>query len=224
MEITNFVSYNYNICFSLFSQIYLQYIYIIIGILPILALKFHYFIYNESFFWKHRLALIAALIYTSPMFKAVFPGSFDPATLGHVNIIERASSLIDELVVIIAENRLKKYFFTAEERLEMMKELIKPWKNVSVRIWDSLIVDYMKQEDIRLLIRGVRGMEDFSYEFELSMMNKGLHPHIETLFMTTDPRYFVIRSSSIRELASFHGDISGMVPPIVEEALKKKFS
>ena len=164
------------------------------------------------------------LIYTSHMFKAVFPGSFDPATLGHVNIIERASSIIDELVVIIAENRLKKYFFTAEERLEMMKELIKPWKNVTVRIWDSLIVDYMKQEDIRLLIRGVRGMEDFSYEFELSMMNKGLYPDIETLFMTTDPKYFVIRSSSIRELASFHGDISGMVPPIVEEALKKKFS
>jgi len=158
------------------------------------------------------------------MFKAVFPGSFDPPTLGHLNIIERASSLFDELVVIIAENRQKKYFFSAQERLSMVSELIKPWKNVSALIWDSLIVDYMKQENIRLLVRGVRGVEDFSYEFELSMMNKALHPHIETLFMTTDPKYFVLRSSSIRELASFHGDISAMVPPLVVEALKARFN
>ena len=157
------------------------------------------------------------------MFKAVFPGSFDPPTLGHLNIIERASSLFDELVVIIAENRQKRYFFSAQERLSMVSELIKPWKNVSALIWDSLIVDYMKQENIRLLVRGVRGVEDFSYEFELSMMNKALHPNIETLFMTTDPKYFVLRSSSIRELASFRGDVSGMVPPLVSEALKKKF-
>ena len=158
------------------------------------------------------------------MFKAVFPGSFDPATLGHLNIIERASALFDELVVIIAENRQKRYFFTAQERLDMIKELIKPWKNVSALIWDSLIVNYMKQENIHLLVRGVRGMDDFSYEFELSMMNKALHPQIETLFMTTDPKYFVLRSSSIRELASFRGDVSQMVPPLVAEALKAKFS
>ena len=157
------------------------------------------------------------------MLKAVFPGSFDPATLGHLNIIERASSLFDELVVIIAENRQKRYFFTAEERLSMISELVKPWKNVSAIIWDSLIVEYMRKESIRLLVRGVRGMEDFSYEFELSMMNKALHPNIETLFMTTDPKYFVLRSSSIRELASFHGDVSAMVPHLVAEALKAKF-
>jgi len=157
------------------------------------------------------------------MFKAVFPGSFDPATLGHLNIIERASALFDELAVIIAENRQKRYFFSARERFNMMEELVKPWKNVSVIIWDSLIVDYMKQNNIRLLVRGIRGMEDFSYEFELSMMNKSLYPHIETLFMTTDPKYLVHRSSSIRELASFNGDVSGMVSPLVAEALKAKF-
>jgi pantetheine-phosphate adenylyltransferase len=157
------------------------------------------------------------------MLKAVFPGSFDPVTLGHLNIIERTSSLFDELIVIIAENRQKRYTFTAEERLAMMQELVKPWKNVSVLIWDSLIVDYLRKEDIRILIRGVRGMEDFSYEFELSMMNKGLHPQIETLFMTTDPKYIVLRSSSIRELASFHGDVSAMVPPLVAETLRKKY-
>ena len=158
------------------------------------------------------------------MFKAVFPGSFDPPTLGHLNIIERASAIFDELAVVVAENRQKKQFFSAEERLAMMEEMVKSRKNVKCLIWDSLVVDYMKRENIRLLVRGVRGMEDFSHEFELSMMNKALCPDIETLFMTTDPRYIVLRSSSIKELASFHGDISLMVPPLVAEALRKKYS
>ena len=158
------------------------------------------------------------------MFKAVFPGSFDPPTLGHLNIIERASVIFDEVMVVVAENRQKKYFFTAQERLEMMEEMVKSGKNVRCFIWDSLIVDFMKREDIRLLIRGVRGMDDFSYEFELSMMNKALYPHIETLFMTTDPKYIVLRSSSIKEIASFHGDVSQMVPPLVADALKKRFA
>ena len=157
------------------------------------------------------------------MFKAVFPGSFDPLTLGHLNIIERAASIFDELAVVVAENRQKNYFFTADERLEMLKELVKPYKNVKCLIWDSLIVHFMKQEDIRLLIRGVRGLNDFSYEFELSMLNQALYPDIETIFMPTDPRYIVLRSSSVKELASFGGDLSLMVPPPVEKALKKKF-
>jgi len=158
------------------------------------------------------------------MFKAVFPGSFDPPTLGHLNIIDRASAIFDELHVVVADNRQKKYLFTAEERLKMMQEMVKNRKNVHCHIWDSLVVDFMKGEGIRLLIRGVRGMEDFSHEFELSMMNKALHPNIETLFMTTDPEHIVLRSSSIRELASFNGDVSLMVPPTVAEALKKKFA
>ena len=157
------------------------------------------------------------------MFKAVFPGSFDPPTLGHLNMIERASAIFDEVAVVVAENRKKKYLFSAEERLVMMEGLAESCKNVHCCIWDSLIVDFMKRENIRLLIRGVRGMEDFSYEFELSMMNKALYPHIETLFMTTDPKYIVLRSSSIKEIASFHGDISLMVPPLVVDALKKKY-
>jgi len=157
------------------------------------------------------------------MFKAVFPGSFDPPTLGHLNIIERASQIFDELVVVVADNRQKKYLFSAEERVKMMKEIIKNTKNVSIASWDSLIVDFLKKENIKILIRGIRGMDDFSYEFELSMMNKALHPNIETLFMTTESKYIVLRSSSIKELASFYGDVSQMVPPLVAEALKKKF-
>ena len=157
------------------------------------------------------------------MLKAVFPGSFDPLTLGHINIIERASVIFEELAVVVAENRQKKYLFSPEERLEMMQKTVKPLANVSCFIWDSLIVDFMKRENIHILVRGIRGMDDFSYEFELSMMNKALYPNIETFFMSTDPKYIVLRSSSIKELASFHGDVSKMVPAIVADALKKKY-
>jgi len=157
------------------------------------------------------------------MLKAVFPGSFDPPTLGHLNIIERASAIFDGLAVVVAENRQKKYLFGAEERLSMMNEIVKSRGNVKCFICDSLIVDFMRQENIKLLIRGVRGMDDFSYEFELSMMNKALYPDIETIFMATEPRYIVLRSSSIKELASFHGDVSQMVPPVAAQALRKKF-
>ena len=157
------------------------------------------------------------------MFKAVFPGSFDPPTFGHLDVIERASTIFEELVVVVAENRHKKYFFSAEERLDMVQELIKSQKNVRCSIWNSLIVDYLKQENIRVLIRGIRGMEDFSYEFDLSMMNKAMYPDVETLFITTDPKYIVLRSSSIKELAYYNGDVSQMVPPLVAEALSRKF-
>jgi pantetheine-phosphate adenylyltransferase len=157
------------------------------------------------------------------MLKAAFPGSFDPPTLGHLNIIKRAAGIFDELQVVVAENRRKQYLFSATERAEMIQQLIKDYDNVRVVIWDSLIVDFLRQWGIKLLIRGVRGMEDFSYEFEISMMNKALDSEIETIFMTTDPEYFVLRSSSIKELASFGGDISGMVPPLIAQALKEKY-
>jgi pantetheine-phosphate adenylyltransferase len=158
------------------------------------------------------------------MLKAAFPGSFDPPTSGHINILKRAASLFDELVVVIAENKQKKYLFSSSERVEMIRELVKDCKNVSVAVWDRLIVDFMKKNGIKLLVRGVRGLEDFSYEFDLSMMNRTLDPEIETIFMTTDPEYFVIRSSSIKELASFNGNVQGMVPPLVAKALKEKYS
>ncbi|MCL2193304.1 MAG: pantetheine-phosphate adenylyltransferase [Treponema sp.] len=157
------------------------------------------------------------------MMKAAFPGSFDPPTLGHLNIVERAARIFDQLLVVVAENKQKKYLFSAEERADMMRQLAENYPNVSVTICDSLIVDFLKQEDIKLLVRGVRGMDDFSYEFELSMVYKALDPSIETLFMTTDPEYFVLRSSSIKEIAAFKGNVSEMVPPLVAEALGKKY-
>ena len=158
------------------------------------------------------------------MLKAAFPGSFDPLTSGHINIIKRAAAIFSELNVVVAENRQKTYLFTAEERASMIRELLKDTKNVTVSICDSLIVDFLNKNGIKILIRGLRGLEDFSYEFELSMMNRTLDPQIETVFMTTDPAYLVIRSSSIKELASFGGDLHEMVPPLVAKALKEKYS
>ena len=156
--------------------------------------------------------------------KAAFPGSFDPPTSGHINVLTRAATLFGELVVVVAENKQKKYLFSAEERASMIRELVKDHKNVTVTICDGLIVDFLKKMGIKLLIRGVRGIEDFSYEFELSMMNKTLDSDIETIFMTTDPEFFVTRSSSIKELASFKGNLHGMVPPLVAKALKEKYN
>ncbi|MDR1617548.1 MAG: pantetheine-phosphate adenylyltransferase [Treponema sp.] len=158
------------------------------------------------------------------MLKAAFPGSFDPPTLGHLNIIRRAAAIFDELLVVVAENRTKKYLFSAAERVSMLEELIKDCGNVSVAVCGSLIVEFLQNRGIGLLVRGVRGQNDFSYEFELSMMNKALDPRIETIFMTTDPEYFILRSSAIKELASFRGNVSGMVPPLVAEALRAKYS
>jgi pantetheine-phosphate adenylyltransferase len=157
------------------------------------------------------------------MQKAAFPGSFDPPTLGHLNIIRRAAGIFDDLLVVVAENRQKKYLFSAAERAEMIRRLTGDCGNVSVIVCDSLIVDFLHKQGIKILVRGVRGMEDFSHEFELSMMNKALDSGIETIFMTTDPEYFVLRSSSIKEVASFQGNVSGMVPPLVAEKKKKKY-
>jgi pantetheine-phosphate adenylyltransferase len=157
------------------------------------------------------------------MIKAAFPGSFDPPTSGHINVIQRAASIFQEIVVVVAENRQKKYTFTAEERVNMIRELVKDRKNVSVQVCDCLIVDFLRKNDIKVMVRGIRGIQDFTYEFEVSMMNRTLDPGIETVFLTTDPEYFVIRSSTIKELASFDADLSGMVPPLVAKALKEKY-
>lgn len=157
----------------------------------------------------------------APMVKAVFPGSFDPPSYGHLNIIERARTVFEEVLVVVAVNRSKSSNFSADERVAFMQELVSGWPNVSVHTCDTLIVDFARAHKCRVLLRGVRSVQDFSYEFELSVMNKGLGPEIETFFMPTDPRYFVLRSSAIKELASFGGDVSKMVPPVVAKALER---
>ncbi len=154
---------------------------------------------------------------------AVFPGSFDPPTYGHLNIIERASKLFDKVDVVVAVNSNKKYLFDSEERVEMMKALTEPWQNVSVHSWNRLIVEYAEKNNAKVLLRGIRNTNDFAYEFDLSLMNHNLNSNIETLFIPTEPRYVIVKSSSIKELAMFGGDISSMVPPIVCEEMKKKY-
>jgi pantetheine-phosphate adenylyltransferase len=156
------------------------------------------------------------------MLRALMPGSFDPPTNGHLNLIERASRIYDEIEVVIAANAQKSYTFSADDRYEMMKQLVEPFPNVQVHIWDRLIVEFAEKVDARIMIRGVRALADFAYEFELSMVNKGLNPKVETIFMPTDPKYFVLRSSQIKELARLDGDISHMVPDVVARALKEK--
>ena len=155
------------------------------------------------------------------MVKAVFPGSFDPPTFGHLNIIERARTIFERVFVVVAVNRDKRYLFDADERLAFMRELVAPWPNVEVNLCDTRVVEFARQHACRVLLRGVRGVQDFSYEFELSILNKGVGPEIETFFMPTDQKYFVLRSSAIKELASFGGDVSGMVPPVVAKALER---
>jgi pantetheine-phosphate adenylyltransferase len=158
------------------------------------------------------------------MFKVLLPGTFDPPTNGHLNILRRASRLFDEVEVVIAANLEKAHLFTPEERLAMMKALAQDMKNVTVTIWDGLIVDFAEKIGVSVILRGVRALADFDYEFELSLMNRSLNTKIETIFLPTDQKYSVLRSSAIKEVARFGGDVTGMVPPIVARALKEKLA
>lgn len=155
---------------------------------------------------------------------AVFPGSFDPPTYGHLNIIERASKLFETVDVVVAVNPKKNYLFTAKERVAMIQNLSTPWHNVTVHLCDTLIVDYAKKIGANVLLRGIRNMNDFAYEFDLSLLNHNLNADIETLFIPTEPKFVIIKSSAIKELASFGGDVSNMVPPLVEQAMKEKYA
>ncbi len=156
------------------------------------------------------------------MVKAVFAGSFDPPTYGHLNVIERASKLFDCVDVVISVNPDKKYMFNENERYEMLSEMIKPFSNVELHIWDGLIVKYAEQVGAKVLVRGIRTQNDFLYEFDLALMNKALDANIETMFIPTDEEFAIVKSSSIKELAKFGGNISKMVPKNVEETLIRK--
>jgi len=156
------------------------------------------------------------------MMQAMLPGSFDPPTNGHMNLIERASRIFDKLYVVIAVNDTKKYLFTAEERYKMISKLVTPYKNVEVTLCEDLVVNFAQKIGVKLIIRGVRALVDFGYEFELAMTNKELNPEIDIIFMPTDPKFFVLRSSAIKEIAAFNGDISRMVPKEVVNELHRK--
>jgi pantetheine-phosphate adenylyltransferase len=156
------------------------------------------------------------------MLKVMLPGTFDPPTNGHLDILQRASRLFEAVVVVVAVNPGKANLFDSDERFGMMKALAADLPNVTVSLWDGLIVDYAERHGIRLIVRGVRALADFDYEFELAAMNRSLNPRVETILLPTDQKYSVLRSSVVKDIARFGGTVASMVPPIVAEALRRK--
>jgi pantetheine-phosphate adenylyltransferase len=154
---------------------------------------------------------------------AMLPGSFDPPTLGHIDIIERSAKMYEKLYVVVSSNIQKNPLFTAQERKEMLQEILQKHDNIEVVIYDGLVVDFARKHKIKIMIRGVRALVDFGYEFELAMTNKQLYDELEVLFMPTSPNYFLLRSSAIKELAFYGADIETMVPPIVAKNIKERF-
>lgn len=153
---------------------------------------------------------------------AVFPASFDPVTNGHLDIIERARSVFDELIVGVATNVSKSGLFSVEERVATLKEVLKDQPGIRIETVDGLLVDYVRRVGAKVVIRGLRAMSDFEYEFEMALMNKHLHPEIETIFMMTSQKYFYVSSSRLKELIRFGAEIGEFVPPIVERQLREK--
>lgn len=154
---------------------------------------------------------------------AIYPGSFDPVTNGHVDIAQRGLRLFDKIIVAILENPVKNFLFTVEERIEMLESSFEEYPNIEVETFDGLLVDYAAKKDSIAILRGMRAVSDFEYEFQLALMNRKLNREVQTVFLMTSLRWIFTSSSIIKEAAQFGGDIKGMVPPIVNEKLKEKF-
>jgi pantetheine-phosphate adenylyltransferase len=153
---------------------------------------------------------------------ALYPGSFDPLTNGHLSLIQRGLTMFDKVIVAIATNPNKKNLFTVAERSALIKEAV-PDPRVEVADFQGLLVQYAKQRGVNVILRGLRAVSDFEFEFQLANMNRKLDPKIETIFMMTSENYFYISSQLVREVASFHGDVSGLVPDNVLKSLQAKF-
>ncbi|MEE2829273.1 MAG: pantetheine-phosphate adenylyltransferase [Myxococcota bacterium] len=155
---------------------------------------------------------------------AIYPGSFDPITSGHCNIIDRSLEIFDEVVVGVLNNAEKKALFTAEERVDLVRSVYADQGRVQVESFDGLLVDYVGQRGASTVIRGLRAVQDFEYEFQMTMMNRRLAPKIDTVFMMTDEEYFYISSRTVKEVASLGGNIDGLVPPLVQERMAVKLA
>jgi pantetheine-phosphate adenylyltransferase len=154
---------------------------------------------------------------------AIYPGSFDPITQGHVDIILRGSSMFDKIVVAVLENVEKKPLFTVDERLEMIRETFADRANVEADAFSGLLVGYAKSKSATAIVRGIRAISDFEYEFQMALMNRRLAPEIETVFMMPAEEYSYVSSRLIKEVAGLGGTVSGLVPPCVERRLAQKF-
>lgn len=153
---------------------------------------------------------------------AVYPGSFDPITKGHLDIIMRGSKLFDRLIVAVLKNQSKKSMFSIDERVDMLKQIARDIPNVEVDMFSGLLVDYCKDRKVNAIIRGLRAISDFEYELQMAQMNRQLNQEVETIFLTTSTQYSFLSSSLVKEVASLNGDISEFVPEIVLTELNKK--
>ncbi len=153
---------------------------------------------------------------------AIYPGTFDPITFGHIDIVQRASRLFEKVILAIAENDPKKPLFPLEERRALVKASIKGLKNVKIQSFHNLLVHFAREQKATAIIRGLRAVSDFEYEFQMALMNKKLDPHVETFFMMPDEAFTYLSSKNIKEIAQMGGDVSPFVPEIVKKALLKR--
>lgn len=150
---------------------------------------------------------------------AIYPGSFDPITLGHLDIIHRASKLFEKLIVVVMVNPKKQCSFSPEERVDLIKKCVKALPNVEVEFSDGLLAEYAKEKNACAIIKGLRALSDFEYEFQMALTNSKLNPEVETLFLTTRAENMYLSSSMVRQIASMGGDISGFVPDIIHKQI-----
>ncbi len=155
--------------------------------------------------------------------KVIYPGTFDPITYGHLDIIKRALKIFDEVTIVLMNNPRKIPFFTLEERFEMTKKATEGFENMRIDIHQGLLVQYIKTHSAKTVIRGLRALEDFEYEFEMAMTNRQMCPDFEAIYLMTDLKYLFVSSSMVKEIAQFKGELSKWVPQVVEEGLRKKF-
>jgi len=153
---------------------------------------------------------------------AIYPGTFDPPTYGHLDIIQRALRLFDRVIVAVLDNPAKCSMFSVEERTKILKEITRRFKRVEVDRFNGLLVNYVRKRRAQVVVRGLRAVSDFEYEFQMAQMNRELNPEVETIFVMTTPRYAYLSSSIVKEIARLGGNISKFVPLVVERMLKKK--
>ncbi|MFN4227612.1 MAG: pantetheine-phosphate adenylyltransferase [Candidatus Ratteibacteria bacterium] len=153
----------------------------------------------------------------------VYPGTFDPITYGHIDVVERSLKIVDEVIIAVSEFKRKDFLFTIEERINLIREVFKNNESVKVESFNGLLVDYLKKKNIKIVIRGLRAISDFDYEFQMVLINRKLNKEIETIFLMPREEYFYISSSIVKEIAKLNGSVSCFVPKNVEKALRKKF-
>ena len=153
---------------------------------------------------------------------AIYPGTFDPLTKGHEDLVRRASSLFDRVIVAVADSPNKRPFFALEDRVAMAQEVLQPYGNVEVKGFSCLLMDFLHQQGAKVIIRGLRAVSDFEYEFQMAGMNRNLYPEVETVFLTPGEQYMFISATMVREIARLGGDVSKFVQPVVEKRLAAK--